>query len=223
MIGIVAADSATETNDLDAGLAGEAAVGQDLIDDLARAAVGGDSAAREQLIAEVHTAVLRYCRNRLRRTDSVIGSADDVAQEVCLAVVAALQTYVISGRSFRSFVYGIAAHKVADAARAMSRNRSDATADVPDRPVLDDGPEQRLLAAELAERLAALLQRLTPRQRTVLVLRVAVGLSAEETANAMNSTPGAVRVTQHRALNHLRALIPPPDDHNAIDRACKAR
>jgi RNA polymerase sigma-70 factor, ECF subfamily len=217
LISVVVADSATETNDLDAGLAGEVAVGQDLIDDLARAAVGGDSAAREQLIAEVHPLVLRYCRNRLGRTDSVIGSADDVAQEVCLAVVAALRSYVISGRSFRSFVFGIAAHKVADAARAMGRNRSDAKAEVPDGPVLDDGPEQRLLAAELTERLAGLLQRLTPRQRTVLVLRIAVGLSAEETAEAISSTPGAVRVTQHRALNHLRALLSPRDGHSAVD------
>ncbi len=91
---------------------------------------------------------------RLGRTDSVIGSADDVAQEVCLAAVAALRSYVVSGRSFRSFVYGIAANKVVDAFRAMGRNRTDPTADVPDGPVLDDGPVQRLLATQLAERLA---------------------------------------------------------------------
>jgi RNA polymerase sigma-70 factor, ECF subfamily len=217
MVGAIVADSATETNDLDAGLADEAAVEQTLIDKLVGAAVGGDSAARDQLIAELYPLVLRYCRNRLGRSDSLIGSADDVAQEVCLAVVAALRKYVISGRSFRSFVYGIAANKVADAFRAMGRNRTDATAEVPDGPVLDDGPEQRLLDGELAEQLAGLLQLLTPRQREVLVLRIAVGLSAEETAEAIGSTPGAVRVTQHRALNHLRALISPPDGDSAID------
>jgi RNA polymerase sigma-70 factor (ECF subfamily) len=84
-------------------------------------------------------------------------------------------------------------------------------ADLPDSPVLHDGPEQRLLAAELAERLRGLLHLLTPRQRNVVILRIAVGLSAEETAQALGSTPGAVRVTQHRALNRLRALISPPD------------
>ena len=158
MTGVLVADSATETNDVDAGLAEQAAVDvqQALIDDLARAAVGGDSAARDQIIAEVYPLVLRYCRRRLGRTDSVIGSADDVAQEVCLAVVAALRKYPISGRSFRSFVYGIGANKVADAFRAMGRNRTDPTTDVPDGAVLDDGPEQRLLAAERSERLAGL-------------------------------------------------------------------
>jgi hypothetical protein len=41
----------------------------------------------------------------------------------------------------------------------------------------------------------------------VLVLRVAVGMSAEETAQAVGSTTGAVRVTQHRALARLRRFI----------------
>jgi RNA polymerase sigma-70 factor, ECF subfamily len=217
MIGALVADSATGTNDVDAGLAEEAAVNQDPLDGLVRAAVGGDGAAGDQLIAEIYPPVLRYCRRRLGRTDSVIGSADDVAQEVCLAVVAALRKYVISGRSFRSFVYGIAANKVADAFRAMGRNRTDAMAEVPDGPVLGDGPEQRLLDEELAEQLVGLLHLLTPRQRTVLVLRIAVGLSAEETAEELGTSAGAVRVTQHRALNRLRAFISPPDGDSAVD------
>jgi len=147
----------------------------------------------------------------------VIGPADDVAQEVCIAVASALSRYTVTGLSFRAFVYGIAANKVTDAFRAMGRNRTEARADLPDSPVLHDGPEQRLLAAELAERLHGLLHLLTPRQRDVVILRIAVGLSAEETAEAVGSTPGAVRVTQHRALNHLRALISPPDGDSAID------
>jgi RNA polymerase sigma-70 factor (ECF subfamily) len=133
--------------------------------------------------------------------------------------VTALPLYVISGRSFQAFVYGIAAHKVADGFRARGRNRTEAMGELPDRPVLHDGPEQRLLAGELAERLAGLLQLLTPRQREVLILRVVVGLSAEETADAVGSTPGAVRVTQHRALNRLRAAVSrtSPRDRVAAD------
>jgi RNA polymerase sigma-70 factor (ECF subfamily) len=123
-----------------------------------------------------------------------------------MAVVGALPGYQIKGLSFRAFVYGIAAHKVTDAFRAIGRNRSEPMAELPDTPVTTDGPEQRLLAAELAERLDGMLHRLTPRQREVLVLRVVAGLSAEEVAQIVGSTPGAVRVTQHRALNRLRAV-----------------
>jgi RNA polymerase sigma-70 factor (ECF subfamily) len=207
MMDVLAADLATETVDVNVELAQKAAVQQPLIDDLARATVAGNLAARDQLLAEVYALALRYCRNRLRHQDSVLGSADDVAQEVCLAVVTALRTYVVSGQSFRSFVYGIAAHKVADAYRAIGRDRTDPTAELPEGPVLHDGPEQRLLTKELTQRLGTMLQPLTARQRNVLILRIAVGLSAEETAKELGSTPGAVRVTQHRALDRLRAIV----------------
>ncbi|OLT20803.1 RNA polymerase subunit sigma [Pseudonocardia sp. CNS-139] len=178
-----------------------------MLESLVGAAVEGDLAARERLLAEIHPLVLRYCRGRLGRQETVSGSADDVAQEICLAVVNALPGYTLRGLSFRAFVYGIAAHKVTDAFRAIGRNRAEPMADLPDAPVVHDGPEQHVLTGELTERLGALLHRLTPRQREVLVLRIAVGLSAEETAAAVGSTPGAVRVTQHRALNRLRRMV----------------
>ena len=45
------------------------------------------------------------------------------------------------------------------------------------------------------------------KQREILILRVVVGLSAEETAEAVGSTAGAVRVAQHRALSRLKSEI----------------
>ncbi|MCW0212868.1 MAG: RNA polymerase sigma factor ShbA [Pseudonocardia sp.] len=170
-------------------------------------AVAGDTRARDHLLAEIRPLVLRYCRGRLGRQETVIGSAEDVAQDVCLAVVNALPTYTVKGLSFRAFVYGIAAHKVTDAFRAIGRNRSEPVAEVPDTAVSHDGPEHRVLAVELNHRVGGLLNTLTERQREVLVLRLAVGLSAEETARTVGSTPGAVRVTQHRALGRLRQLV----------------
>jgi RNA polymerase sigma-70 factor (ECF subfamily) len=56
--------------------------------------------------------------------------------------------------------------------------------------------------------MAELLKVLPAKQREIVVLRVVVGLSAEETAEAVGSTPGAVRVAQHRALIRLRAALP---------------
>jgi RNA polymerase sigma-70 factor (ECF subfamily) len=178
-----------------------------LIDTLVAGAVNGSARARDELLALIHPLVLKYCRARLGRQESLMGSADDVAQDVCMAVVSALPNYQLKGLSFRAFVYGIAAHKVTDAFRAIGRNRTEPVAELPDSPVTVDGPEPRVLAAEMSARLGALLGHLTPRQREVLVLRLAVGLSAEETAQAVRSTPGAVRVTQHRALGRLRRLL----------------
>jgi RNA polymerase sigma-70 factor, ECF subfamily len=205
--GLAVAPDVPEALDLASDVQGSETDSRVLIDRLVAAAVTGDSRARDELLALIHPLVLKYCRARLGRQESLMGSADDVAQDVCMAVVSALPHYQLKGLSFRAFVYGIAAHKVTDAFRAIGRNRAEPVADLPDGPVATDGPEHRLLAAEMSARLGALLGHLTPRQREVLVLRLAVGMSAEETAQAVRSTPGAVRVTQHRALNRLRRIL----------------
>jgi RNA polymerase sigma-70 factor (ECF subfamily) len=183
------------------------AASPELPDGLVAGAVHGDCRARDELLALIHPLVLRYCRIRLGRHESLMRSADDVAQDVCMAVVSALRTYQPKGLSFRAFVYGIAAHKVTDAFRAMDRNRTEPVAELPDTPVTADGPEHQVLAAERSAHVRALLAHLTPRQREVLVLRLALGMSAEETAQAVQSTSGSVRVTQHRALLRLRRII----------------
>jgi RNA polymerase sigma-70 factor, ECF subfamily len=187
------------------------------LDALVRAALAGEERARDRLLAEIHPFVLRYCRGRLGRQETVAASAEDVAQEVCLAVISALPAYTLKGLSFRAFVYGIAAHKVTDAFRAIGRSRTDPVPDLPDSPASDAGPELRVLAHELSGHLERLLAVLTPRQRDVLVLRIMVGLSAEETASVVRSTPGAVRVTQHRALNRLRSVLAGGADDRADD------
>ena len=50
------------------------------------AAVAGDRAATDRLLALVQPLVLRYCRGRIGRQERSFAAADDVAQEVCLAV-----------------------------------------------------------------------------------------------------------------------------------------
>ncbi|MGH3620425.1 MAG: sigma-70 family RNA polymerase sigma factor [Sciscionella sp.] len=174
---------------------------------LVAGAVAGDRAATDRLLATVRPLVVRYCRGRVGRFERSLMSADDVAQEVCLAVLRALPTYKEQGRPFLAFVYGIAAHKVADAHRTAQRNRSDPYDELPDAPAVGIGPEQRALAGELTVQMSRLLDQLPPKQRDILLFRVVVGHSAEETAEAIGSTAGAVRVAQHRALAKLRELI----------------
>ena len=121
--------------------------------------------------------VVRYCRARVGRRGGVFAVADGVARDVCAAVV---ERWVGGrGRSFVAFVYGIAVREV-DGVRGVG---------VP------------------AVRMAELVRVLPEEQREVLLLRVVVGLSAEETAAAMGMNAGAVRVVQHRALNELRRQV----------------
>jgi len=172
---------------------------------LADLAVHGQAAAIDTLLRQIRPMVLRYCRARLERISGHYHAADDVAQEVCIAVVSALPRYRDMGRPFVSFVFGIASHKVADAMRSAAR-QAIPMQDLPDGPDDMPGPEELAVAYLEAERARALLARLPAQQRELLVLRVLSGLSAEETGRALGMSAGAVRVAQHRALARLRAF-----------------
>jgi RNA polymerase sigma-70 factor (ECF subfamily) len=164
--------------------------------------------AVESVLRWVRPLVVRYCRARVGAQERTFASADDIAQEVCLAVLTALPRYFDQGRPFLAFVYRIAAHKVADAHRSAARNRTEPVAELPNTPELaENGPEARVVRGEAAGRMTKLLAALPDKQREILLLRFVVGLSAEETAQAVGSTPGAVRVAQHRALNRLRTVL----------------
>jgi len=173
--------------------------------DLSARAARGNQAAVGALLEQIRPMVLRYCRARLGPLSGHYDTAEDVAQEVCIALLTALPRYRDMGRPFASFVYGIASHKVADAMRYAAR-LAIPTDDLPDGPDSRPGPEETVVADLDAQRARALLARLPRHQRELVVLRVLTGLSAEETGSALRMSPGAVRVAQHRALARLRAI-----------------
>ncbi|MFC5721781.1 sigma-70 family RNA polymerase sigma factor [Streptomyces gamaensis] len=187
-----------------------AATAQGDIGALVARAVAGDQQATHDLLALVHPLALRYCRTRLTRLP---GDArhfvDDLAQEVCLAVLCALPRYRDTGRPFEAFVVAIAAHKVADLQRAAMRHPGSTAVpsdEMPEQPDDSLGPEERALLSSDAEWAKKLLASLPEHQRELVLLRVAIGMTAEETGQMLGMSPGAVRVAQHRALSRLRAL-----------------
>lgn len=135
------------------------------VQDPVHAAIEGDLGAVERLLAAIRPLVVRYCRFRIAlqdgsyiSADDVYISADGVAQEVLLAVLAALPSYRDDKSPFLAFVYGTAAHKVADAKRAAARNRSEPIAELPDCVAPDAEPEAHVLACELNNRVSSVLQ-----------------------------------------------------------------
>ncbi|WP_084704837.1 RNA polymerase sigma factor ShbA [Phaeacidiphilus oryzae] len=200
-----AAAGASGTRVGGAGVAGVAA------GELVVRAVQGDGAATGELLAQVHPLVHRYCRARLARLPGdARHHVDDVAQEVCLALLSALPRYRDEGRPFEAFVYGIAAHKIADLQRAAMRGPAGQAAilaeELPETADESLGPEERALLSSDAAWMRELLACLTDRQRELVLLRVAAGLTAEETGEVLGMSAGAVRVAQHRALGRLREL-----------------
>lgn len=174
--------------------------------DLAAAARDGDAAATSELMAAVHQLAVRYARGKLGRFPAAVDAAADAAQEVCVAVLTALPRYADRGAPFEAFVYRIAANKVADVQRGIIR-RPTPTDDLPESVDEAPGPEASALATDRADRIWSLLAQLSDQHREILTLRVAVGMTAEETADALGMTSGAVRVAQHRALARLRGIL----------------
>lgn len=170
-------------------------------------AAAGDPTALSRLLTMIIPIAVRYCRARLGGRDLSYLSADDVAQEVCLAVLHAVGQYEDRGGSFLYLVHAIASNKVADAYRMVSRDRCDPVAEPPERPLAHNEPEKHVLDLDLGARLEKLMARLPTIQQEILTLRIAVGLTVGETAEALGVSAGNVRVTQHRALGKLRSMI----------------
>jgi RNA polymerase sigma-70 factor, ECF subfamily len=166
--------------------------------------VGDQDGVDEAVLRTLRPVILRYCRARLSHH-----VADDVAQEVCLALVSARQGrpgYSATGRTVTAYAFGIAQHKVADAMRASAR----LAVPVPELPdIADDrpGPEETVLARWEGEQVRRALARLPSLQCRLLLLRVVSGLTAAETGAVLGMSAEAVRVAQHRALARMRKLL----------------
>ncbi|MGV0422575.1 sigma-70 family RNA polymerase sigma factor [Corynebacterium sanguinis] len=173
--------------------------------DLVPLAAAGDRRALQDVVRLIHPLVLRYARARLG--GGRMPTPEDVAQEICLAVATSIEKYVDRGKPFMAFVYGIAFNKVADAHRSLARDKLSPTEQVPDEELSGETPEEFILVSDGSNRVRELLDLLSDKARDIIILRVFVGLSAEETAEAVGGTAGAVRVAQHRALATLRKAI----------------
>jgi RNA polymerase sigma-70 factor (ECF subfamily) len=171
---------------------------------LALAAQQGDAGSREALIRQIRPAVLRYLLARgLAEHD-----ADDLTQDVCLAVFQAVDRWRDEGRPVWAVVFAIVRNKLADRLRQLTRQRESLHEDMSVHDLArHDSPAELMEQDESAAGVSALLASLPPSQRDVLLLRVIAGLSCAETSEALGLTVGSVRVIQYRGMTTLRRRL----------------
>jgi RNA polymerase sigma-70 factor, ECF subfamily len=167
-------------------------------EDLAGWAQRGQREAFGLLYDRHFSSVYGYCYRRLGEREA----AQDAAAETFRKALAALPSY--RPQAFRGWVFAIARHVVADAARQHHADLSldDAFA------VTDTGAsleEVALVQAEITA-LIAVLPRLSPDQHEAIAMRLA-GLSPAEIGVSLGKSRGAVDMTLHRALLRLRELM----------------
>ncbi len=177
------------------------------------AAQAGDQRAAERLFLELHPQLLRFLRVSEPRM------ADDMAGEVWLAVARGLRSFEGDLAGFRAWVFVIARRRIADHRRTAVRRATEPVDEefFWDRPAPDDTAGQ--VVAELSgdDALELIVRSLPPTQAEVLTLRIVADLDVAHVAIVMGRTPNWVRVTQHRALRNLAAVVARPPATGIVD------
>jgi RNA polymerase sigma-70 factor (TIGR02960 family) len=142
--------------------------------------------------------------------------AEDLVQETLLRAWRARESFE-GGRLFRAWLYRIATNACLDALRRRSRRPSSVGSfeelpwlqPYPDRlldeiPSGEDEPDAIVVGKETIElTFLAVIQRLPPLQRAVLILRDVLGWSARETADILETTVAAANSALQRARTTL--------------------
>jgi len=164
------------------------------------AAQAGAEWAWSRLYRDLAGPVLGYLKSR----GAV--EAEDLLGEVFVQVARNIGSFRGDARSFRSWVFTIAYHRLIDERRYRSRRPVE-----PNDIDRGGGPggdvEQEALQNLGTESTVKLLGRLTPGQQTVLLLRLLGDLTIDEIAHTMGKRPGAVKALQRRGLERLREII----------------
>jgi RNA polymerase sigma-70 factor, ECF subfamily len=178
--------------------------GPELDDDiLGLVGEGEGKLALERLMQRHGAAIYRYCL--IAVGDATL--ADDIHQQVFIEAFRDLPRFARRS-TLRTWLLGIARHRVLDAAkrRRRARNQVEAAcaADLPD---LAPPPGEGLDEAELRAALTACIAELEEPARTAVLLRYQQTMTYEEMAGICGEKPGTLQARVARALRRLRTMI----------------
>jgi RNA polymerase sigma-70 factor (ECF subfamily) len=176
--------------------------------ELVEATLAGDTSAFDELIRRHDRKVFRVAQCIMKNRED----AEDVTQEAFLAAFQKLHQFQ-NKSLFSTWMVRIGVNhalmKLRSSRKVKTYSLDDDADDGNDacpREVEDrrDDPEQRCYATELEEVLAHLLQRLSPRLRTVFLLRDIEGMTMNEIAETLELTISAAKTSLFRARQQLR-------------------
>lgn len=170
-------------------------------------ALGGDADARERLLARVRPRLVLWATTRMSPDLRASFDAEDVAQEVLLAVHRDFERLAPrEPGEFLPWLFGVAENRVRD---LVDRVRAAKRRGEPPAPTTTTTRSPPSLAGlrEDAELLRRTIEKLSEDHREVLRLRRFEDLSAAEVGRRMGRTEGAVRVLYFRALAALRDAL----------------
>lgn len=167
---------------------------------LMRAATAGDEAAYRMFLKAVTPAIRAAARRNLARYGLSAGDAEDVVQDTLLAIHLKRQTWD-SERPIGPWISAIARNKFIDQMRRRGHRTQ-----VPIEAVADSLVAEEKPAGLDGYDIARMLENLNEKQRNVVQALAVEGASVRQTAERLNMTEGAIRVTLHRAVKALSVI-----------------
>jgi len=159
-------------------------------------AQGGDGVAYRALLDDLGPVVVKFLGRRLRDRQDLA----DAYQDTFLAMHRARHSYQ-PRRPIEPWIFAIARNVAADYGRRhVRRSRHEILTDVP--PETANEPER-----DSSTRLETILRMLPVRQREALQLLKVQGLTVNEAAARVGTTPGALKIRAHRAYIAVKAAF----------------
>jgi RNA polymerase sigma-70 factor (ECF subfamily) len=131
--------------------------------------------------------------------------AEDLTSDVFVRAIQAIQAEHFWHTSFQAWLYRIAHNLIVDHYR---RQPPTVELELDEQMIAgDDSPASAAAERLFNQRLYGAINRLTPAQQQVLVLRFGEEMTARKTAEIMDKSVGAIEALQRRALASLRRIL----------------
>jgi RNA polymerase sigma-70 factor (ECF subfamily) len=181
---------------------------------LAQRAREGDTRAFEMLLNRYKAPLYNY----IRRMVGNASEAEDLFQDTFMKLYNNLDRFRPEG-SFRGWLYRIATNTCRDALRrrklrwafSLDTGRNPDDAPLSERYAsASPNPAEKAAESELAEHLAAAVQNLSAKHRSVFLMARYDGMSYAEIAESLNIPLGTVKSRMNKAVNTLMDALEGP-------------
>ena len=160
----------------------------------------GNQRAATELVERHSSALARFAVSCGARQE-----VEELVQDTFVRAFASLDGFR-GESSFRTWLFTIERRLLMDRRRA-ERRRPEAAELKDDAAATEYDALDEVMADETEGQVRKAIERLTPTQREVFILRVTEGLSYKEIAETVETTEGAARVHYHNAMRSVKEWL----------------
>ena len=173
--------------------------------DLVQRARAGDPSAADALFVRYEARLRRWAHGRLPNQARGALDTQDLVQDTLIRVFQRLPQFEPRHPgAFRDYVWTTMWNAVRDLARKYQRRGPADPIDTDELPTRDPSPLEQAIGSQALDRYETAMERLRPEEREAIIMRIELGLSHAEIAEALGKpTAAAAHMAVSRALLRL--------------------